>query len=75
MAVRSMAGGQPLDMQREARWPGQTNPAIEVEWKPWQDDSDVSDTEGMLGPTSSSLISQAKKLILLPCEDNPIDSH
>jgi hypothetical protein len=50
MAVRSMARGEPLDMQRETRWPNQTNPDIEVEWKPWQDDSDFSDTEGIFNP-------------------------
>jgi hypothetical protein len=53
MAVRSMAGGLPLDLQRECRWPNQTNPVIEVEWKPWQDDSDFSDTEGVLDSTGA----------------------
>lgn len=42
-----MAGGGPLDMQRDLRWPNQTNSNIEVEWMPWQDDSDFSDTEGI----------------------------
>jgi len=50
MAVRSMASGLPLDAQRESRWPNQTNPAIEVEWKPWQEESDFSDTEGVFDP-------------------------
>lgn len=43
-----MAGGDPLDMQREKRWPLQTGPGVKVELKPWQEDSDYSDEEGIL---------------------------
>jgi len=47
-----MASGSPLDTQRELRWPNQTKPSIEVEWKPWQEESDFSDTEGIFDPNN-----------------------
>ncbi|KZT12480.1 uncharacterized protein LAESUDRAFT_718741 [Laetiporus sulphureus 93-53] len=50
MAVlRSMASGDPLDVQREKRWPNRTtssNP--KVEFKAWEEDSDMSDLEGVM---------------------------
>lgn len=48
-----MASGQPLDMQREERWPSQTEtnafgaPGVKVLRQPWEVDSDLDDMEGM----------------------------
>ncbi|KAG9123228.1 hypothetical protein FRC07_000073 [Ceratobasidium sp. 392] len=45
-ALRAMASGQPLDLQREARWPNQTEvlfgqqKSVKVEWTERDDDSD-----------------------------------
>ncbi|KJA30186.1 hypothetical protein HYPSUDRAFT_61027 [Hypholoma sublateritium FD-334 SS-4] len=47
-ALENMASGDPLDMQREKRWPLQTPAGVKVELKPWQEDSDYSDEEGVL---------------------------
>lgn len=44
-----MAEGDPLDMQREERWPNQTKTGVQVEIKPWQEDEDYSDEEGIFG--------------------------
>lgn len=47
--------GDPVDMQREKRWPGQTDNAapgvrgVRVRFDENGDDSDLSDTEGVLG--------------------------
>ncbi|KAF5344148.1 hypothetical protein D9758_008845 [Tetrapyrgos nigripes] len=49
MACKEMAGGEPLDKQREARWPNQTGSELEVKRKPWEEDSDYSDEEGLMG--------------------------
>lgn len=54
-ALRSMASGQPLDMQREERWPSQTETnafgasGVKVLRQPWEVDSDLDDMEGMFG--------------------------
>ena len=45
----AMADGDPLDIQREKRWPQQTVQGVKVDLKPWQEDSDYSDEEGVLG--------------------------
>ncbi|KAF8974470.1 hypothetical protein BDZ97DRAFT_25748 [Flammula alnicola] len=50
LAMRSMADGDPVDIQREKRWPQQTPAGVKVELKPWQEDSDYSDEEGVLPP-------------------------
>lgn len=50
-----MASGQPLDMQREERWPSQTETnamgatGVKVVRKAWEVDSDVDDMEGIFG--------------------------
>ena len=51
-----MASGDPVDLQREKRWPNRTGDAapqaqkgVKVEFKPWEEDSDFSDQEGMVG--------------------------
>jgi hypothetical protein len=54
-----MASGSPLDMQRDERWPSQTeqNPlgqrSLKVVRQPWEVDSDYDDMEGMF---SSDLV-------------------
>ena len=50
MALRSMAEGDPIDIQREKRWPNQTAAGVKVELKPWEEDSDYSDEEGVIPP-------------------------
>ena len=52
-----MASGDPVDLQREKRWPGRIGEptpqgptkGMKVNFLPWEEDSDYSDTEGMLG--------------------------
>lgn len=48
--MKTMADGDPVDIQREKRWPQQTPAGVKVELKPWQEDSDYSDEEGVFGP-------------------------
>jgi len=48
VALRNMAEGDPIDIQREKRWPSQTAATMKVELKPWEEDSDYSDEEGLL---------------------------
>jgi hypothetical protein len=43
-----MAEGEPIDIQREKRWPNQTATGVKVELKPWEEDSDYSDEEGVI---------------------------
>jgi hypothetical protein len=50
MALRNMAEGDPIDIQRENRWPNQTTAGVKVELKPWEEDSDYSDEEGVIPP-------------------------
>lgn len=56
LAMKSMALGDPVDLQREKRWPNRTGEpgpqgpkGVKVEFRPWEEDSDYSDTEGMTG--------------------------
>jgi len=60
LAMKEMASGGPLDMQREKRWPNrtgntsypcapQTGAGVKVRFEPWEEDSDYSDMEG-IGP-------------------------
>jgi hypothetical protein len=53
-----MASGETVDIQRARRWPqhiphGQPAPGapmdLKVPFKPYEEDSDLSDTEGVLG--------------------------
>lgn len=56
LAAKAMASGDPLDMQREQRWPpnraGEPAPqkpsGVKVQFLPHEEDSDYSDTEGMM---------------------------
>ena len=45
-----MAEGEAIDIQRESRWPNQTATGVKVELKPWEEDSDYSDEEGVIPP-------------------------
>lgn len=58
LALEAMASGPPVDEQKEKRWPNQT-PAnnVKVELKEWQEDSDFSDTEGIMGYNMRSSVS------------------
>jgi hypothetical protein len=50
-----MASGDPVDMQREKRWPNRTDTTgpggqgVRVQFGPEQEESDWSDTEGVMG--------------------------
>ncbi|KAJ7276492.1 hypothetical protein B0H12DRAFT_1005097 [Mycena haematopus] len=49
-ALRVMASGEPLDTQREIRWPNRTaGPDVKVQFAPYEEDSDYSDQEGLMG--------------------------
>ncbi|KAG6336841.1 hypothetical protein ID866_2237 [Astraeus odoratus] len=61
LALISMASGEPVDMQRERRWPNRTQSAnipnapqtgagVKVQFSGWEDDDDFSDQEGVFGP-------------------------
>lgn len=45
-----MAEGDPVDSQRDKRWPGRTGTGVQVQFKPWEEDSDFSDEEGIFPP-------------------------
>ena len=52
LCLKAMALGDPIDIQREKRWPNQTSSTDpKVVWNPYQVD-DISDTEGLLGPSN-----------------------
>ncbi|KAF9008985.1 hypothetical protein BDQ17DRAFT_1422162 [Cyathus striatus] len=47
--LKAMAEGGQIDAQRESRWPNRTAAGgIHVELKPWEEDPDYSDEEGLL---------------------------
>ncbi|RDX55588.1 hypothetical protein OH76DRAFT_1396980 [Lentinus brumalis] len=49
-AMISMASGDPVDQQREQRWPNRTGDNMpKVEFQEWEEDSDFSDMEGIFG--------------------------
>jgi len=49
LACKEMVNGEQLDKQREQRWPDRTNSGeVQVQWKPWEMDSDYSDQEGFI---------------------------
>lgn len=59
LALQSMASGDPIDMQREKRWPNrtanntgtpQTGAGVRVNFDAWEEDDDFSDQEGVFGP-------------------------
>ncbi|KAJ6598966.1 hypothetical protein DFH09DRAFT_1129679 [Mycena vulgaris] len=52
LALREMASGDPLDTQREHRWPNRTGDntaGVKVNFKAYEEDSDFSDQEGVMG--------------------------
>lgn len=64
LAMKSMASGGPLDIQREQRWPNQTGnvsapnapqtgAGVQINWQPWDEDSEYDDLEGMFGPAGA----------------------
>ncbi|KAJ6539439.1 hypothetical protein B0H19DRAFT_1179101 [Mycena capillaripes] len=50
-ALREMASGEPLDTQRERRWPNRLAPnsGVKVPFQDYEVDSDYSDQEGLMG--------------------------
>jgi len=71
LAFKEMASGDPVDVQREKRWPNRTSTANQkVQFLPWEEGSDVSDLEGVMPgeisddefvdePHASQLVSEA----------------
>ncbi|KAJ7764971.1 hypothetical protein DFH07DRAFT_810985 [Mycena maculata] len=60
LALREVASGEPLDTQRELRWPNRTgepanNTGVKVKFEAYEEDSDYSDQEGVMGPATSVL--------------------
>lgn len=50
LCLRSMALGDPIDLQREKRWPGQSSSTeAKVVWSAYDGDSDFSDPEDVMG--------------------------
>jgi hypothetical protein len=52
LALREMASGEPVDSQRERRWPNRTgdnNAGVKVNFEAHEEDSDFSDQEGVMG--------------------------
>ena len=46
----AMASGDPVDQQREARWPNRTAAQQpKVQFHVWEEDEDLSDMEGLFG--------------------------
>jgi hypothetical protein len=54
-AMMAMAGGDPVDLQREKRWPNHTTQGVKVAFKPYEEDSDYSDEEGVVPPAGTEL--------------------
>ncbi|KAI0832389.1 hypothetical protein BC628DRAFT_1310050 [Trametes gibbosa] len=53
-ALISMATGDPVDQQREQRWPKRTEDAAPtVEFRDWEEDDEYSDMEGVMGPPTA----------------------
>jgi len=54
--MKSMAAGEPLDLQRNKRWPAKTGAGagtrMKVQFTPEEEDSDYSDMEGLMPPTN-----------------------
>jgi hypothetical protein len=56
LAAVEMISNEEVDTQRERRWPGRTDTTgfgggagVRVQFKKWEEGSDISDTEGILG--------------------------
>ncbi|KAI0750709.1 hypothetical protein C8Q80DRAFT_1097887 [Daedaleopsis nitida] len=59
-AMVAMASGDPVDQQREQRWPNHTQDhKPEVTFQDWEEDSDFSDMEGIFGPGQAGQQPQA----------------
>ncbi len=55
----SMASGDPIDQQREQRWPGRTNDKPKIEFEEWEEDSEFDDMEGIFGQPVNGQLSDA----------------
>ncbi|KAF5387708.1 hypothetical protein D9615_000493 [Tricholomella constricta] len=47
-AMIAMAAGDPVDIQREKRWPNRTGQGVKVDFNPHEENSDYSDEEGLV---------------------------
>ena len=62
-----MASGDPVDMQREKRWPSAEVEGVKVKFKAWEEDDGFSDQEGVvpaiagIDPVTGKLIDQDGK--------------
>ncbi|KAH9943465.1 uncharacterized protein BXZ73DRAFT_97505 [Epithele typhae] len=49
-ATIAMAAGEPVDAQRDRRWPGRTvDTQAKVQFQPWEEDSDADDIDDFFG--------------------------
>ncbi|TFK55940.1 hypothetical protein OE88DRAFT_1652472 [Heliocybe sulcata] len=58
LALKSMASGDPLDLQREQRWPNHTEGAVngvKVQFQPWEENDEYDDVEGLMPPPKFKL--------------------
>ncbi|KAI0774246.1 hypothetical protein C8Q74DRAFT_1269130 [Fomes fomentarius] len=58
-AMISMASGDPIDQQREQRWPGRTSDKPKIEFEEWEEDSEFDDMEGIFGKPVNGPLSDA----------------
>jgi len=56
LSAVEMISGEEIDTQRERRWPSRSDatgvaggPGVRVQFLQWEEESDISDTEGILG--------------------------
>ncbi|KAI4525661.1 hypothetical protein K525DRAFT_260823 [Schizophyllum commune Loenen D] len=58
LALKEMAGGEQLDMQRERRWPKKTGAtaesSVKVQWEDWELDPEYEDTQAVLDSLAAS---------------------
>ena len=58
LALKEMAGGEQLDMQREQRWPKKTGAtaesSVKVQWEDWELDPEYEDTQAVLDSLAAS---------------------
>lgn len=48
LAMKAMASGSQLDLQREERWPNKVSESAKIQFDSWDEDSEFSDEEMMI---------------------------
>ncbi|EPQ59436.1 hypothetical protein GLOTRDRAFT_35133 [Gloeophyllum trabeum ATCC 11539] len=69
LALKSMASGDPVDIQREKRWPGHTEGSangVKVQFMPWEEKDDYSDSEGLMPPAKVTTLPGDPTAVLDP---------